>query len=195
MSSTDQVLEMELEKQYKIALADLKQAYMDTRINPDIKKELEDIEEKYERLKIKANGTNLDEKIAAELQRKGFEDRFLNNPEFRYYGRELVESNMKKLTDAVNNNHLGNIWQLTHDYEQSLRCIDEGMDPARYIEYEYKKHEIELDERRRREDKYMLIRIKREREYKAQAMKEAETFQRSRNTFPGDFASGHRYGA
>ena len=195
MSSTDQVLEMELEKQYKIALADLKQAYMDTRINPDIKKELEDIEEKYERLKIKANGTNLDEKIAAELQRKGFEDRFLNNPEFRYYGRELVKSNMKKLTDEVNNNHLGMIWQLTHDYEQSLRCIDEGMDPVRFIEYEDKKHKIKYEEKGRLEHKYMLIRIKREREYKAQAMKEAETFQRSRNTFPGDFASGHRYGA
>jgi len=40
-----------------------------------------------------------------------------------------------------------------------------------------------------------LIGIKREQEYKAQAMKEAETFQRSRNNFPGDFASGHRYGA
>ena len=102
---------------------------------------------------------------------------------------------MKKLTDAVNNNHLGNIWQLTHDYEQSLRCIDEGMDPVRFIEYEDKKHKIKYEEKGRLEHKYMLIRIKRELEYEAQARKEAETFQRSRNTFPGDFASGHRYGA
>jgi len=194
MSSIDQVLEMELQQQYEIALADLKQAYMDTRKNPDIEKEREDIEKKCERLKIEANNTNLDEKIAAELQRKGFEDMFLNKEEFRHIGSELVKSNMKKLTDAVENHRQAMIWQLTHDYEQSLRGIDEGMDPARFIEYEDKKHKIKYEEKGRLEHQCMLIGIKREQEYKAQAMKEAETFQRSRNNFPGDFASGHRYG-
>jgi len=194
MSSIDQVPEMELQQQYENALAELKQAYMDTRENPDIKKERKDIKKERKRLKIKANNTNLDEKIAAELQRKGFEDRFLNKDEFRHIGSVLVESNMKKLTDAVENHRKAMIWQLTHDYEQSLRAIDEGMDPARFIEYEEKKHKIKYEEKGRLEYKCMLIGIKREQEYKAQAVKEAETFQRSRNTFPGDFASGHRYG-
>jgi len=195
MSSTDEVLEQEMVQKYNLALANLKLAYMDTRKNPDIEKERQDIENKYIRLRIEFDDTKLKKQIEAESKRQGFEDKFLNNPEFRYYGRDLVESNMKKLTDAVKNNHVGNIWQLTQDYEQSLRGIDEGMDPARFIEYEDKKKIIKYEEKGRLEHKYMLIRIKRELEYEAQARKEAETFQRSRNTFPGDFASGHRYGA
>jgi len=195
MSSTDEVLEQEMVQKHNLALDNLKLAYMDTRKNPDIEKERQDIENKYIRLRIEFDDTKLKKQIEAESKRQGFEDKFLNNPEFRYYGRDLVESNMKKLTDAVKNNHVGNIWQLTQDYEQSLRGIDEGMDPARFIEYEDKKKIIKYEEKGRLEHKYMLIRIKRELEYEAQARKEAETFQRSRNTFPGDFASGHRYGA
>ena len=90
-------------------------------------------------------------------------------------------------------NHKRVTQELTHEYKQSLRGIDEGIDPARNIEYEGKK-KIEQYEKERLDYKYMLIRMKREREYEAQAMKEAETNQRSRNTFPGDFACGHRYG-
>jgi len=195
MSSTDEVLEQEMVQKHNLALDNLKLAYMDTRKNPDIEKERQDIENKYIRLRIEFDDTKLKKQIEAESKRQGFEDKFLNNPEFRYYGRDLVESNMKKLTDAVKNNHVGNIWQLTQDYEQSLRGIDEGMDPARFIEYEDQKKILKYEEKGRLEHKYMLIRIKRELEYEAQARKEAETFQRSRNTFPGDFASGHRYGA
>jgi len=195
MSFTENNEETKLVEKFERALLDLKKDYMDRRINPDLKQERDNINSEYMRGIMESDNINQHEKINAESKRKGFEDRFLNNPEFRRYGRELVESNMKNLTDAVDNHHLAMIWQLTHDKEQSLRAIDQGIDPTRNIEYEDKKHEIELNEKGRLENKWMLIRIKREREYKAQAEKEAETFQRSRNTFPWDSASGHRYGA
>jgi len=200
MSSIDQVLEMELQQQYEIALANLKQRYLDTRNKKDIEKEREDIKEKYERLTSEANDTKLDEKIAAELQREGFEKKFLNNlefgynPEFGYYGREHVETNMKRLTDELNNKYHVMICRLKHDYEQSLRGIDEGIDPARNIEYEGQKKIIENDEEIRVCIRNTLFCIKKDREYEAQARKEAETNPRSRNTFPGDWACGHRYG-
>jgi len=194
MSSIDQVVEMKLRQQYENALADLKQAYMDTRENTDIKKEREDIKKERERLTSEANDTKLDENVAAELQREGFEKKFLNNPEFGYYGREHVETNMKRLTDELNDKYHVMICRLKHDYEQSLRGIDEGIDPARNIEYEGQKKLIENDEEIRVCIRNRLFCIEKDQEYEAQARKEAETNPRSRNTFPGDWSCGHRYG-
>jgi len=194
MSLIDQVHEMKLQQKYEIALAKLKQRYLDTRKQKHIEKEREDIKEKYERLTSEANNTKLDENIAAELQREGFEKKFLNNPEFGYYGREHVETNMKRLTDELNNKYHVMICRLKHDYEQSLRGIDEGIDPARNIEYEGQKKLIENDEEIRVCIRNRLFCIEKDREYEAQARKEAETNPRSRNTFPGDWSCGHRYG-
>ena len=193
MSSTDEVFEQEMLQKYNLALANLKQAYMDTRKNPDSEKERRDIEKTYILSKIEADKTNLKEQIEAESKREGFEKRFLNNPEFGYYGSEHVETNMKRLTDTLEMNHKWVTQELTHEYKQSLRGIDEGIDPARNIEYEGKK-KIEEDEEIRVCINNKLFCIQKDLEYEEQARKEAETNQCSRNNFPGDWACGHRYG-
>jgi len=56
------------------------------------------------------------------------------------------------------------------------------------------KKKIEEDEEIRVCINNKLFCIQKDLEYEEQARKEAETNQRSRNTFPGDWACGHRYG-
>jgi len=194
MSFTENNEEIELVQKYERALADLKKDYIDRRINPDIKQERANIHSEYMRLIMENDNIKQNEKINAESKRKGFEDKFLNNPEFGYYGREHVDTNMKKLTHLIETKHLNARKELTRIYQQSLRGIDEGIDPYRNIEYEGKKKEIEWNEEIRNCIKTRLLMVKREHEWKAQAKQAAETNRRSRNTFPGDWASGHSYG-
>lgn len=193
MFSVEEVEQQQLMlRKHALELVILKQKYRDSRVDADIQQQRKDTELKYA-FSMREAGESFHRRMeGAESRRTEVQDTFRQDLRFRYMQNEMVSQKMKSLFDDIERDYAQSSLILNNKHAQSLRRMEEGIDPDRYVQYEREKHKLEWDEKARVETLNTERLAEKDRECETEAT--AARRHHSQSTHYCEWACSHKSG-